>query len=293
MSYAQLKAFHAVARHGGFSKAARELSLTQPAVSDHVRKLEEEHGVQLFIRNRNGVVMTETGRKLFTITERQFEAEGEAVDLLTRAGRLEEGAITIGADAAVHVLPAISRFRQLYPRVEVKLIAGNSAGLMARLLNLHIDVAVTAGQPVHEAVSAHVLRRYPLVAVVNTRENGNKPRNVTLAQLVSMPFVLREEGSVTRNLLLDELARRGLKPPRSIEIEGREAVCEAVAQGLGVAVMSAGEVMSDSRIAAVPIRDWNGSMEEWLLTLKARGNLHLIQSFTQAALSFEKPSARA
>ena len=289
MSYAQLKAFHAVARHGGFSKAARELSLTQPAVSDHVRKLEDEHGVQLFIRSRNGVVMTETGRKLYTITERQFEAEGEAIELLTKAGRLEEGAIVIGADAAVHVLPAISRFRKIHPRIEVKLISGNSADLTARLLNLEIDVAVTAGKPALDSITAHELRRHPLVAVVSTESREARSRSLSFASLATLPVVLREQGSVTRQLLLDELARRGLKPGPSIEIEGREAVCEAVAQGLGVAVMSAAEVMADRRIAAVPIKDWPGYMEEWMLTLKARGNLHLIQAFTAAALTAEKP----
>lgn len=287
MSYAQLKAFHAVARHGGFSKAARELSLTQPAVSDHVRKLEDEHGVQLFIRSRNGVSMTETGRKLFTITERQFEAEAEAMELLTRAERLEEGTLTIGADAAVHVLPAVSRFRAIYPRIDIRLTAGNSAELMARLLSFEIDVAVTAAGPVHDAIDAHRLGRHDLVAVV--KASTSKPRGLTLDGLAAMPLVLREEGSVTRQLLLEELNRRGLKSGPAIEVEGREAVCEAVAQGLGVAVMSVAEVMADRRIAALPIKDWACSMDEWMLTLKARSNLHLIQAFTTAALTAGKP----
>ena len=78
MRHAQLKAFHAVAAHGGFSRAAEALGLTQPAVSDHVRKLEEAYGVQLFTRGPAGVALTDMGRKLFAIAERQFEAEAEA-----------------------------------------------------------------------------------------------------------------------------------------------------------------------------------------------------------------------
>ena len=78
MRHAQLKAFHAVAIHGGFSRAAERLSLTQPAVSDHVRKLEESYGVQLFNRGPSGVALTAMGRSLFAIAERLFEAETEA-----------------------------------------------------------------------------------------------------------------------------------------------------------------------------------------------------------------------
>ena len=94
MSFAQLKAFHAVAHQGGFSKAAIVLSLTQPAISDHVRKLEETHGIQLFLRAARGVALTETGRKLYAITERLFEAEAQASELLMRAETLEEGHLT-------------------------------------------------------------------------------------------------------------------------------------------------------------------------------------------------------
>lgn len=281
MSYAQLRAFHAVARHGGFSKAARQLSLTQPAISDHVRKLEEAHGIQLFVRGRRGIELTETGRKLYTIAERQFEAEAEAEELLTRAAKLEEGELRIGADAAVHVLPLIGRFRAAYPRVDIRLISGNSAALVERLERFDIDVAVTAGPLPNPALQAVKLRHHKLVAV--RRAGSHKGKSTSFAALANQPLVLRESGSATRQLLLDEFHRRGLHINVSIEVEGREAVCEAVAQGLGVAVMSAGEAMPDHRLKLVAISDWEASMEEWLLALKARSNLHVIRAFLEVA----------
>ena len=134
MRYAQIKAFHAVAIHGGFFRAAERLALTQPAVSDYMRKLEKTCGVQLFNRTARGVEMTAMGRKLFAVTERQFEAEAQALDLLSRAKTLEEGQLTIGADAAVHVLPQIARFREKYPRISLRLVSGNSAELLERLV---------------------------------------------------------------------------------------------------------------------------------------------------------------
>lgn len=277
MRHAQLKAFHAVARHGGFSRAAERLSLTQPAISDHVRKLEEAYGVQLFTRSAAGVELTAMGRSLFAIAERLFEAETEAQDLLSRARKLESGQLTIGADAAVHILPRVARFRSLYPGIAVRLVTGNTAGLLAQLENFAIDVAVVAEPPAGNDLLARCLREDRLVAV--TRRRDGTARRATLARLAEQTLILREEGSVTRRLVTDELHRRGLVPAGSIEIEGREAVREAVAQGLGVAVMSEGELANDPRLRSLPIADWSPVMSEWLICLKPRAGLHVIRSF--------------
>ena len=277
MRHAQLKAFHAVAIHGGFSRAAERLSLTQPAVSDHVRKLEESYGVQLFNRGSSGVALTAMGRSLFAIAERLFEAETEARDLLSRAQTLEEGQLTIGADAAVHILPRVARFRAAFPGIAVRLVTGNSADLLARLEALAIDVAIVAGRPSDDRFVVRRLREDRLMAVV-PKQSGKVVR-ATLESLMTRPLILREEGSVTRRLLTDELRRRGLKPAGIIEIEGREAVREAVAQGLGVAIMSEGELTTDTRLRSLAISDWSAVMSEWLICLKSRAGLHVIRSF--------------
>jgi LysR family transcriptional regulator, low CO2-responsive transcriptional regulator len=185
MRHAQLKAFHAVAVHGGFSRAAEALGLTQPAVSDHVRKLEESYGVQLFTRAAAGVSLTDMGRKLFAIAERLFEAETEAVELLSRGRTLEEGQITIGADAASHVLPEIARFRLKHPKLSVRLVTGNSAQLLRRLEDFSIDIAVTAERPSEPAFLARRLRSDRLVAVVQRSSRLSRLKQVAFAELVT------------------------------------------------------------------------------------------------------------
>ena len=291
MRHAQLKAFHAVAVHGGFSRAAERLNLTQPAVSDHVRKLEETYGVQLFTRSAQGVHLTGMGRKLFAIAERQFEAETEAMELLSRGRTLEEGQLTIGADAAVHILPQLARFRLKHPKLAVRLVTGNSAQLLKRLDDFSIDVAVTAGRPSDPAFLARQLRSDPLVAVVQRSSRLAKLRGLSFLQLTKLPLILREAGSMTRALLLDEAARRGLQLQDTIEIESREAAREAAAQGLGLAIMSEGEVVPDHRLAALAITDWTTPMEEWMLCLKSRAGLHVIRSFFTMEPETAKTSA--
>ena len=279
MRHAQLRAFHAVAIHGGFSRAAEALGLTQPAVSDHVRKLEEAYGVQLFTRGTSGVALTVMGRKLFAIAERQFEAEAEAAELLSRGKTLEEGELTIGADAAVHILPALARFRVRHPRLTVRLVTGNSAQLIRKLEDFSIDIAVTAERPAGDGFLARKLSSDRLVAVVQRSSRLAKLSSIGFESLAGLPLILREEGSVTRRLILAEAARRGLSLTASIEIEGREAAREAAAQGLGLAVMARGELAPDTRLAVLPIPDWDIEMEEWMICLKARAALHAIRSF--------------
>lgn len=279
MRHAQIKAFHAVAVHGGFSRAAEALHLTQPAVSDHVRKLEETYGVQLFTRGAAGVALTDMGRKLFAIAERLFEAEAEATELLSRGRTLEEGQLTIGADAAVHILPQLARFRLKHPKLSVRLVTGNSAQLLKRLEDFSIDIAVTAERPAEPAFLARKLRSDRLVAVVQRSSRLSKLKDIGFDSLVKLPLILREEGSMTRKLLLEECSRRNLTLSGTIEIESREAAREAAAQGLGLAIMSEGELVPDGRLAVLPIPDWETQMEEWMICLASRASLHVIRSF--------------
>ncbi len=295
MRHAQLKAFHAVAQYGGFSKAAERLALTQPAISDHIRKLEATYGVQLFLRSPRGVSLTALGRKLFAVAERHFETEAEALELLSRAAMLEEGQLTIGADAAVHVLPRVARFRERFPKIAIRLVSGNSAELLARLESFAIDIAVTAERPVSDAILSKRLRQDRLVAVGSRGAAAPRGTRLTFARLAGLPLILREEGSMTRKLLLAEMQRRGLHPAITIEIESREAAREAAAQGLGLAVMSEGELVPDDRLRTYAIPDWDAAMAEWLLCLKARAGLHVIRAFfdeAQGSGQAARPRAR-
>lgn len=283
MRHAQLKAFHAVARHGGFSKAAERLGLTQPAVSEHIRNLEEVYGVTLIDRGPSGIVLTDLGRKLYAIAERQFEVEAEAVQLLSRARRLEEGQLVLGADAAVHVLPLVARFREAYPRIAIRIEAGNSTELLARLKAFRIDAVVVAQAPADPGLSTLRMRSNRLVALVPSCHALAGSGSIGFADFAALPLILREEGSVTRRLVVEEMHRRGQSPRIVLEIETREAAREAVAQGLGVTVVSEAEAVPDPRIAALAFANWPAEMEEWLVVLKARQSLQLIQAVWRLA----------
>ncbi len=278
MRYAQLKAFHAVAVNGGFSKAAESLAITQPAISDQIRKLEQAYGSELFLRRRGGIELTAFARKLFAVTERMFEAEIEALELLSHAKGLEEGSLAFGADAATHVLPLIRRFRERFPKIALRLLAGNSAQLLHKLDRFEIDFAVIAETPPPQGYEARLLRADAITAFAAASHPFAKRAEISFADFIAQPVILREEGSVTRTLLLEEAARRSLPLANVMEIESREAAREAVAGGMGVGIISTAEIVPDARLRTLRFSDWEASMSEWLVWLAARSDLHIIRA---------------
>ena len=281
MRYAQLKAFHAVAKWGGFSRGAAKINLTQPAVSDHIHKLEESYGIQLLIRGHRSVTLTEIGRKLYVLSERLLETEMAAKELLSRARGLKEGQLLIGADAAVHILPLLQKFRTHYPDIALSVTTGNSASLIERLENLEIDFAVVAIEPLSPDFEYRMLSRDAFAAFSSKQHDFCQSRFVDLARLVTCPLVLREQGSATRRLFDQACLERGLQAENIIEIEGREAAREAVAAGLGVGVVSKAEFVDDDRLDMIEINDWDEKMTEWLVCLKSRTDLHIISALLE------------
>ncbi|MCY1281181.1 HTH-type transcriptional activator CmpR [compost metagenome] len=279
VSHSQLKAFHAVAVHGGFTRAAEQLFLSQPAVSDQVRKLEEYFGVLLFHRNKRSVQLTELGERLLGITQRLFAVEAEAQELLSSSRALQTGSLTLAVDSPVHLLSHLARFRARYPGIRIGLVTGNTDEALARLFAYKADLAVL-GRPVDdERLYGVTLSSDPLVAFVGIDHPWAARESIALADLDGVPMVLREQGSMTRQMIEAELRRIGLEPHLALEVEGREAVRETVLAGLGVGVVSAAEFGANPLLRALPIRDCQLRMTETLVCLREQRSRRLIETF--------------
>lgn len=278
MQYAQLRAFHAVAEHGGFSKAAQALSLTQPAVSDHVRRLEQDYGVKLFERGPRGVTATELGARLFALTRHLLDCERDARQLLESAGGLETGSLSLAADAPDLAIALIGAFRKRHPGIVVTLSVANAAECMQRVLSSTVDAAITAAPQVHRRLASRVLRSDPLVAMVPAAHPVAKKRKLSYAQLVKQPMIFREAQSVTQQLLERELVRASLQVEPVMYVDGREALEEAVAQGMGVGVIARAEFNESRRIRMIPLQDCQVRMIESLTRLAERPGSNLLDA---------------
>lgn len=283
MRYVQLRAFHYVAISGGFSRAAEALCLTQPAISDQVRKLEEEYDVTLFNRRKKQVSLTDAGQHLLEITRRLFEVEKQAYEMLSESRALRVGSLRVIGDSAHHALPVIGRFREQFPGIALSIHTGNSEEVLARLINYEAEVGILSEVPDGNEFEVIRLSSAPLIAFAAKDHPLAAEGSVTLTKLASQMLVLREKGSKTRQTLEAAAAARSLQLHAAIEAEGREAVREIVAAGGGVGIVSAAEFGQDNRLVPVPISDCEIILDEALICLRDRARGKLIGAFLEIA----------
>jgi len=284
MRYVQLRAFHQVAESGGFSRAADFLNLTQPAVSDQVRRLEQDYDVLLFDRRKRQVALTETGEALLTITRRMFEAERQAGEFLSESRALRAGTLRVVADAAAHVTPVLAKFRALYPGVQVLLTAGNTETAIATLEAYEADIGVIGDRPARPGFEVLRLGASRIVACVPKGSPLAAKSRIGLHELDQYPLVMREAGSKTRMKVEQAAAAYGVTLVPAIEAEGREAVREIVASGGGIGFVSRSEFGEDKRLAPVGLYpDADLLMEELVVCLTDRAEGRLIRVFLELA----------
>lgn len=285
MRYVQLRAFHYVAICGGFSRAAETLFLTQPAISDQVRKLEEEYDVLLFNRHKKQVTPTVAGQQLLEITRRMFDTEQQALELLSESRALRSGTLRIVADAAHHLLHILGQFRQKYPGIQVSVRAGNTETVISSLYSYEADIGVLGEIPTGRDFEVVNLNSTPIVAFVSTDHPLASAKSLSLHELSLLPLVMRERGSKTRAKLEDLAAKEGFEFKPAIEAEGREAVREIVASGAGIGFVSAAEFGQDARLVQIPIDAPEMLMDEALICLKERSGGKLVRVFLDIARS--------
>ena len=283
MNYASLRAFHAVASHGSFTRAAESLGVTQPTLSAQVKALEEHYGVAVFDRRGRGIAPTSLGEQLLDITRRLFLLEEEADELLSRARDLTAGHLRVAAGGPYYAVPLLAAFGARYPGVHISLSIGNSEEVLDGLLHYRADVAVISDLEPDPRLEAIPYAEHRLVVFVPRTHPWARARGIRLRDLEGQPMVLREIGSMTRRLFEQATAKAKIKPRVVMEIESREAVSEAVAAGLGIGVVSEAEFGHDERLAAVPVTDAAMLTREYVVCLKERRRLRIVSAFLDQA----------
>jgi aminoethylphosphonate catabolism LysR family transcriptional regulator len=279
MRHVQIRAFHYVALCGGFSRAAEALFLTQPAISDQVRKLEEEYDLLLFSRRKKQVELTEQGEMLFEITKRLFEVESQALDLLSEHKAFTTGTLRIKADSVHHVLGTLGKFRDRFPQIKIVLKTGNSHDVIQDLLSYDADIGVLGTVPKHPSIDVIKLGKSPILAFTSKSNPIAKYKSLSIRQLSEMPLVLREPKSRTRQKLDAAAAAKGVSLVPVIEAEGREAVQEIVISGTGVGFVSEKEFSRRDELVPIRITGCKIEMEEVVVNLKERSGGKLIRTF--------------
>jgi DNA-binding transcriptional LysR family regulator len=239
----RLRVFRTVAHHLSFSRAAEDLLLTQPAVTQQIKALEDEYGVPLFDRSGGRITLTPAGRALLPYAEKLKAISDEAAAALGAAVGEQSGPLTLGASRTIaqYVLPGImAAFLRLHPRVRISTLSDNTDEVLDAVVSRKADLALIEGPPMRKDVRVEpFMRDEMLLAVPASHEWAN--REITAAELAQAPLLMRERGSGSRRVLESALTKIGLKPKQlnvAFEFDSNEGLLSGVEAGLGVTFVS-------------------------------------------------------
>ena len=253
----QLNILEAVARGGSFSRASRELHLSQPAVSMQIKQLEDSLGLPLFEQIGKRIHLTEAGKEVLTyaraITQQLDELEGVLNGLKgLSGGRLR---ISVATTANYFIPTLLGNFSRRYPDVTVTLDVTNRETLLKQLAENTVDLVIMGQPPVEADVEAEAFMDNPLVVVAPPDHPLAGKKKIPLARLQEETFLVRESGSGTRIAMERFFNERGMKLRTGMEVGSNEAIKQSVQAGLGLGLLSRATIEQELALKRLVVLD--------------------------------------
>ena len=236
----QLTVFRTVAQHLSYTRAAETLYLSQPAVAQQVKSLEQMLGLRLFARRGRGIVLTPAGQEFLSHAERFLTLLAETTPVVHEIHTLGRGSVVIGASisAGTYVVPPLlGAFHARYPGVHITLMVAHRRSIEEDLLTHKIDLGVMSFIERRERFVVELLRPYELLMVASPFHRLAGCSAISLHDLQEETLLMREPESVTRLATELHFAQAGVPIPASLELGNIEATKEGVAAELGIAVL--------------------------------------------------------
>lgn len=239
MDLGELQVFLTVAREGSFSRAAERLFRTQPAVSLAIRKLEDDLGQPLFVRGARPVRLTDAGNLLRDYADRLINLRDEVKKGLAELQELGRGELSLGVnESSIHaLLPALGRFRQLHPGVQIRVHRMFSRDIPHEVLNYRLDLGAVSFVPRDPQLQATEILKDELTLVVPPKHPLAKRREVEVNELGQENFVAHIVESPFRRRVIELFARNRTALNMPIEMPTIESIKRFVQMGMGVAIV--------------------------------------------------------
>jgi DNA-binding transcriptional LysR family regulator len=262
MADRRLQVFYTVAKQLSFTKAAELLYMTQPAVTFQVKQLEEHFNTRLFERSHSKISLTPAGEVALEYAEKILNLTNE---METRIGELTgqvSGTLLVGASTTIaeYMLPRLlGDFKAQYPNVHARLTVANSETIESKVADHTLDVGLIEAPSHHPQLTSGVCGEDELVAICAPTDEMARLKSVTPAQLAEMPYVSREDGSGTREVVDEYFRGNSVQPDDlhiAMELGSREAIKGAVEAGLGIAIVSRATIAKEVKLGdlvAVPL----------------------------------------
>ena len=293
MADRRLQVFYTVAKQLSFTKAAELLYMTQPAVTFQVKQLEEHFNTRLFERSHSKITLTAAGEVALEYAERILNLNGE---METRLGELTgqvSGTLLVGASTTIaeYMLPRLlGDFKAQYPHVHARLTVANSETIEFKVADHTLDVGLIESPSHHPQLTSHVCCEDDLVAICSPKHQVAKYASITPAQLAELPYVSRESGSGTREVVDDYFRQNGVQPEDlhiTMELGSREAIKGAVEAGLGIAIVSRATIIKEVKLGDLIAVTLNPRLNRPLSLVypKEKFRSRLLQTFLDCVVS--------
>lgn len=293
----QLQIFEAIAQHGSFTRAAEELFLTQPTVSQQMKQLTKAIGVPLYEQIGKRIYLTDAGKAVLEvgrdISQRFNDLEMTLADIKgLKQGNLKLAAIT----TAKYFVPRIlGTFRQRYPGINISLQIANRQQILDRLSD-NLDDLYFIGQPPEDLeINLRHFLDNPLVVIAPRNHPLAQEKLISLERLIEEPLIMRESGSGTRMAVESFFAENRLKMRVEMEIGSNEAIKQAIVGGLGLSILSRHSLALEGPQGPLVVLDVEGFpiQKHWYVIYPRSKQLSIVaQTFLDYLLTEGKESAQ-
>lgn len=276
MNIENLRAFHRVAETGNFTQVAREMFLTQPAISMQIQNLEQSLGVELFKRTGRKVRLTSEGHILYKYTQQIFGVLGELRNAFQEIGELQSGELTVGATAIMgaYWLPFfINSFHHRYPRIKIRLVICNSNRLAEKLQSGELEIGFGGSSSGHPNLQQSFLHREPLILVAGKNSALVATHRVLHAgDLLGETILMREQGArMTEKMTrwLKKNAPRG-SAPTVVTVDNMEVTKQMVISGMGITALprhAATKELESGMLVPLPVKEFSMHTNYFLVSL--------------------------
>ena len=286
----QLTIFRTVARHLSYTRAAEELYLSQPAVSQQIRTLEQALGVYLFERSGRGIVLTAGGQEILEQAERLFALFGATATVVREIQALERGNVVLGATISAGtylVPPLLGMFHARYPQIHVTLIVASYRVVEELLLTYQLDLAVMSTIEQHYFLHAEPFLSYMLVVIAPPTHRLAQCVAITASDVQAETFLLHERETASRRYVEEYFAREGVALQTTLEMSSIDAIKEGVIAGLGIAVLEREAITLEIASGELVILDVQGfplQLPTYMVHRKKRRLSRAAETFRQHLL---------
>jgi len=288
LELSQLEVFLAVARERKFSRAADKLFRTQSAVSQTIRKLEDELGEALFDRSSREGVLTDAGKVLYEYAEKLINLRGEASESLSELRELQKGKLVIAANefTVLYLLPVLAEFRRLHPMIKITVERALSSHIPDEVLQYAVEFGVLSYEPQEASLASVVVFQDELVFVVPPKHPLASAGQISIRQLGAESFVAHIVSSPYREKVIQLFKSHKTPLHMDLELPTLQAIKRFVAMGNGVAFVP--EISVETEIARgelvrIPVKELQLKRKLRLVYRKDANLSHAARAFLKVA----------